>query len=364
MSDDPPRRRRDPHAERRAEGRKRIDRSGNPATPAVVTGPAQPAPQEIHRIEDPSSLILAMPDLEAGRLSEQDHDLLGAAQQLAGAVGGATLAITFETPRDDLGRAGVDRHIGFRGEAYEGYSPEARVAALAAVARTLAPRHLLFPDAAQGGDLGRRLAARLDEPAAASVWRLSDERATCRADGGGQDLVMPRPRILLLAAAASEPYDGPPREARPLPAPTCQAGPRIRDLGRVAVDPQAIALEETPFILAAGDGLTDWPLFHELASALGATEAGSRVVVDKGHLPRDRQIGASGRHGAARCYLALGISGAPQHLDGIIRCEKVIAINADPACAMLKRADLAVVGDLKEILPRLLRIVKERRRNV
>ena len=123
-------------------------------------------------------------------------------------------------------------------------------------------------------------------------------------------------------------------------------------------------MDEAPFIVAAGNGLANWQDYHELARALGAAEGGSRVVVDKGLLPRARQVGASGTRVTARCYLALGISGAPQHLEGITRCDKVISVNRDRACPMVKRADFAVVGDLEDILPALLDLARERRRNV
>ncbi len=409
MSDDPPRRpdsrrqapRRDPRAERAARrgrkpaaiadqdqepptasGRKRKDpralrvgegpggrkrRYRGPAPEAAASAPGvetAPGPKVVI-IEEPAYLILAAPDLEAGRLSDHDRDSLGAARTLADAGGGAVLAVTFEACRDDLGAAGADRVMALRGEVYEGYSPEARVAALQAVTTACQPRHLVFPDSLDGGDLGRRLAARLGAAAAGAVWRLDGARALCRADGGRKDLARPTPRVLLIAPEALPPHAGDPREARPVEAPVVTAAAvGIEDLGPVVVDPQAIALEEAPLVLAAGNGLTDWPLFHELAAALGAAEAGSRVVVDKGLVPRDRQVGASGRRSQARCYLALGISGAPQHLEGITRCERVVAINSDPACAMMARADLAVLGNLDEILPALLRLARERRRNV
>ncbi len=88
---------------------------------------------------------------------------------------------------------------------------------------------------------------------------------------------------------------------------------------------------------------------------LGATRAGSRVVCDEGHLPRDRQVGASGSVVTARCYLAFGISGAPQHLQGITGVSHVVAINTDLHAEMIKRADLAIIADAQEVMPALIR---------
>ena len=87
---------------------------------------------------------------------------------------------------------------------------------------------------------------------------------------------------------------------------------------------------------------------------LGATEGASRVAVDDGFMARDRQVGATGTWVSARVYVAVGISGAIQHLQGIQSCDKVVAINLNPGCDMVKRADLSVIGDAGEILAALV----------
>jgi electron transfer flavoprotein alpha subunit len=137
--------------------------------------------------------------------------------------------------------------------------------------------------------------------------------------------------------------------------------PRIEDLGAVAVDPASIPMAEAEFILSGGNGVKDWALFHRAAVALGATEGASRVAVDDGFMSRDRQVGASGIWVTARVYLAVGISGAIQHLQGIGACDKVIAINLDPGCDMIKRADLSVIGDSAAILQALIERVAAHR---
>jgi len=137
--------------------------------------------------------------------------------------------------------------------------------------------------------------------------------------------------------------------------------PRIEDLGPVAVDPAQIPMAEAEFILSGGNGVRDWDLFHRAAAALGATEGASRVAVDDGHMPRNRQVGATGTWVTARVYLAVGISGAIQHLQGIGACDKVVAVNMDPGCDMIKRADLSVIGDSTAILQALIRLAEEYR---
>ncbi|MCS9374591.1 electron transfer flavoprotein subunit alpha/FixB family protein, partial [Pseudomonas aeruginosa] len=137
--------------------------------------------------------------------------------------------------------------------------------------------------------------------------------------------------------------------------------PRIEDLGPVAVDPARIPMAEAEFILSGGNGVQDWTLFHQAAAVLGATEGASRVAVDDGHMPRNRQVGATGTWVTARVYLAVGISGAIQHLQGIGACDKVVAVNRDAGCDMIKRADLSVIGDSTEILRALIRLAETHR---
>ena len=127
----------------------------------------------------------------------------------------------------------------------------------------------------------------------------------------------------------------------------------IDDLGLESRAADEIALEEAPFILAAGAGLKDWEAFASVARRLNATRAGTRVVCDQALMPRDRQVGASGRIVDAECYVALGISGAVQHLQGIESCDRVVAVNTDAAAPIMKRADLAIIGDANAILAAL-----------
>lgn len=376
MTEDSKRQRRDPRAERAARkaplaeatpaSRPRVDpRAARAARRGETSAPeTESTGVTVTIVADPAYLILALPDLENGRLSSHDRDLLGAARALADAGGGAVLAAIFEEPREDLGLAGIDRVVRFVTEATEGYAPEARSAAVVALAETLGAKHLLFPDRpAPGGDLGRRVAARLGERAATGVWRFDGNRVTRRALGGSRDVTLEGPRVILLSAEAADPVEGVRHEARAIDPVGFEAAAHLEDRGIIPADPETVPLAEAEFIVSAGNGVTDWDGFQALAKQLGATVGGSRVAVDHGDLPRDRQVGISGTLVTARCYLALGISGAPQHLQGIAKCDRVVAVNSDPECDMAKRADLAVVGDVQAVVPALTRLARERRRN-
>lgn len=353
----------------------RIDRSVPPqairpafaAAPQVRAVEAAPKLREV-AIPQPAFLIGVVPDLEDGKLTRQDLDLIGAGRVLADAQGesgrGAVLLIDFGVAdAETLRTAGVDRVLSFRGEAYDGFAPDARAAAVWEVIDTLKLRHVLFQDTpTAGGDLGRRVAARLGELPASHVQKLSTEQVASRGDGGRHDFLRQPPRVLLVDEDVAEPVHGAIHEAQRLPDLELSPVNRVRDQGLAAVDPNAVPLKEADFIVSAGNGVTNWNDFHLVAQRLGAAEGGSRVVCDAGFLPRGRQVGASGTLVEPRCYVAFGIAGAPQHLQGITRCERVVAINTDLHAEMIKRADLAIVADAQKVMPALSQLM-ERVRN-
>lgn len=364
-----PRARRDPRAVRASAavvgGRLRIDR----ARPLHLVGAGQVRTEgasantgaRVVRIPEPVCWVLAVPEQTGGRLTAHDRDALGAARRLADAQGGAVVALVAAASAE-LSAAGADRVMHLPQVRDGEYAPEERAAAVLAAVRALDARHLVLPDVPHGGgDLGRRVAAALGEMPAASVVALDAGSLTSRGDGGRSDYRRAPPRVVLVAPEAAEPVSGARHEALPLDAPPYRrVDARVEDLGLVDIDPASVALAEAGLILSAGAGVTDWESFHALAAALGATEGASRVVCDAGTLPHDRQVGASGTLVAARGYIALGISGAPQHLEGIKRCEYVIAVNTDPHAEIVKRADLAVIGDVQLIMPALLRELEGR----
>ncbi|MEL7966185.1 electron transfer flavoprotein subunit alpha/FixB family protein [Halomonas sp. FeN2] len=357
-------------------GVKRIDRSGlQQGGQATAATTAARDSRRTVTIDQPAFLVAVVPDLTGGRLSGHDKDLLGLARRVADADAeqpGAVVAILFgEHKEEALGEAGIDRVVHLDDEFYAGFAPEARLAALSAVEREMTPRFWLLPDSPLGGaDLGRRLALRLGERAATGVWQVEADneaslgwRCTARGGAGSLDIQRPLPRVALALAECAEPVDETRHAAEHLTLtasiPTTLS--RIEDLGQVAVDPAGVALAEAEFILSGGNGVKQWDAFHHAAKVLGATEGASRVAVDDGFMARDRQVGATGTWVTARVYMAVGISGAIQHLQGIQRCDKVVAINLDPGCDIIKRADLAVIGDSTQILAALVAMVEQQR---
>jgi electron transfer flavoprotein alpha subunit len=169
------------------------------------------------------------------------------------------------------------------------------------------------------------------------------------------------PDIVLLAKDCVDsklPFTGlAKREAAPQASVNTSAA--CQDLGVQTIAATDIALEEADRIVSAGNGVQHVDTLETLAQTLDAAVGASRVAVDDGKFPRSKQIGATGKTVTASTYIAIGISGAVQHLQGIKACRHVIAINRDASAPMVARANLSVIGDAEEVMQGLIRLVEE-----
>lgn len=362
------RHRRDPRAEtlsQRVSGaaRLRLDRSQAGVAraaeaPAAFTTPAAKAPPKPVIVENPEFLVLLAPDMAGGRLGEHDRQLFGAAHALAGKAG-AVVALV-EAGADEFGPAGADRVALASSPA--GYDPQARANTIAAAMRALDPRHVLFPETPEGGDLARRVAVLTGERLFTDVEQVTAAAIARPARGRRIEQRAAPTRLITLAPDSAPAYAGAPREARHEPveiAPEAAAtAGGVLSAERIPADPATVPLGLADFVTSAGNGVTDLDTFRKLVAALGATPGASRVLCDAGLMPRDSQVGASGTVLAATCYFALGIAGAPQHLQGVADCEHIIAVNTDLHAAMVARAGLAIIQDAQAVMPALLEALK------
>ena len=254
------------------------------------------------------------------------------------------------------------------------YTPDGYVAALKQVVERLDPKLMIFSHTYQVRDFAPRLAAALGKT-------FVTDCVAYRVDGS--DVVFTRqifqgkintdvrvsaaPPIFASFQAGS--YRADKAEVGAAPAATT---PLEIDLGDTVIRSrpeekfqeakQAVDLTQAPLIVAVGRGIKSQEniaIVEELAKALGAEIAASRPICDNEWLPMDRQIGSSGQTVAPKLYLAVGISGAIQHVVGMKNSQTIVAINKDPEAPIFDIADYGVVGDLFELVPAITAEVKK-----
>jgi electron transfer flavoprotein alpha subunit len=232
----------------------------------------------------------------------------------------------------------------------------------AALAPVLTSYHaVLLPASADGRDLAPRLAAAMDRPLLAGATEYRDDEVRLPRHGG---LLMDHVRADGPVVVTLQPGvrgTEPRRHDRPGPEPVrIRPGPR-HDAIVLEVsppDPGTMDLAESKRIMAGGAGLrgpADFRLLGRVASVLGASMGATRVVADLGWVAHERYIGTTGVAVDPDLYVALGISGAIQHVTGLGAPRHVVAVNTDPSCPMMAMADLALVTDAPALLEELAR---------
>jgi electron transfer flavoprotein alpha subunit len=346
-------------------GLKRIvlgESAGNGADRAgpLHVPPGKQAPRPLRLTDVPEAFILVAAHSDRGALDDHTHQVIAAAALLAGAetavAATAVVALIFGDLAEDLAPFGADMVATVPACGDGAWLPELELACLNDIIARYRPAHILMPDNAHGdGDLGRRLAAGFDGDFAAHVVELSPAGVAVYWQGGRLMARRGLPRVMLLDPGTTDPslpFRGAAEHLDDV-MPSVQPN-AYQDLGLQEIEASQLPLEEADFIVSAGNGITDIPTFKAVAKIFGAAIGASRVAVDAGKFPREAQIGATGKTVSASVYMAIGISGAVQHLQGIRACRHVIAINADASAPITKRADLTLVDDAGEIMRHLL----------
>ena len=310
--------------------------------------------------------VLVIAHSDRGMLDDHAKQTLAAAAILAEA-NTAVVALILGELRENLANAGADEVIVIAELDYQFFQPDVELECVKTIIDTIQPTRIFMPDNLIGdGDLGRRLIASQPEKSAAThVIEMNAEHIANYQIGGTSLAFSSLPKIILLApdtADARLPFTA---SALQLDSPLVNkkisnAEKSIyANLGMQTISAAQIALEEADFIVSAGNGVNNVPTLQTLASSLDAAIGASRVAVDDGKFTRDKQIGATGKTVTASTYLAIGISGAVQHLQGIKDCRHVIVINRDHSAPIVKRADLSVIGDAEEIMQQLIIAIAE-----
>ena len=303
--------------------------------------------------------LLVVAHSDRGGLDDHARQALAAAALIADAATQVALLVLGEL-KDDAAALGADKVVELPSFDRRTFAPEREVQAVAACVAQLAPVHVFMPDNATGdGDLGRRYAALAGASIATHVVQIDAKQVSTYAQAKKAYAMRALPDVILLAAGAVDtrlPFIGAGErlELTAFAQTNDASNGAYRDLGIEEIDAAQVALEEADFIVSAGNGVTDVAAFEKLASTFGAAIGASRVAVDNGMFTRDKQIGATGRTVEASVYIAFGISGAVQHLQGIKDCRHVIAVNLDGSAPIVKRANLTIIGDTQATIASLI----------
>jgi electron transfer flavoprotein alpha subunit len=314
--------------------------------------------------------ILVIAEQRGGRLNRASWEVIAAAQQLA-----AGDPITVVLPGGDVSVAGEELSAAAVAEivllqhaALEPYTPDGIVQALDTFVRGAAPSLVLLPHTYQTRDFAPALAARLGRTLITDCVGVRDStggRAFTRPMFQGKLVadVIPlgeTPHLVSFQVGAYR-ADQAARGAAPVRVVEAAVDPsRIRQQPDAPFQEAkgAVDLSQAERIVAVGRGIKSQEniaLAEKLAAALGAELAASRPICDAGWLPMERQIGSSGQTVAPKLYVAVGISGAIQHVVGMKGARTIVAINKDADAPIFEVADYGIAGDLFDVLPALIK---------
>ncbi|MFN8586285.1 MAG: electron transfer flavoprotein subunit alpha/FixB family protein [Candidatus Eisenbacteria bacterium] len=319
--------------------------------------------------------ILVFIEQRDGQVRSVSREALGQASQLAASFGGPVVGVCCAAADPGLAALaeyGAEQVLFAQHEAFAAYDSAGYATAIAAAVAAVQPKVVLFAGSSMGRDLAPRVAAKVNAGLATDCTALA-------VDGG--KLVATRP---VYAGKALQKVAFPGAVAiltlRPkaFAAPEAQAGksaavsalaftwdanaPRAKVTGVSAAAGGKVDLTEAEKIVAGGRGLKGpehFAMLDELASALGASVGASRAVVDAGWRGHGEQVGQTGKTVSPKLYVAVGISGAIQHLAGMSSSRCIVAINKDPEAPIFKVADYGIVGDLFEVVPALTAAIKQ-----
>ncbi|MFQ5657750.1 MAG: electron transfer flavoprotein subunit alpha/FixB family protein [Candidatus Methylomirabilales bacterium] len=319
--------------------------------------------------------ILVFAKVENGVPSRSTLELLGAAQRLAGGLQ-EPVAATLLGPGDasPLYAYGAETIYRVDNPLLKEYQADSYLLALERIAETAEPRLVLLSGDSLGRDLAARLAFRLQAGIVTEVMDLDVQaldkslRFIRQAYGGKAHAAIVPTAFPVVATLKTRTFDPAPRgedrqgtEAR-VEVSLDAVHTRTRLVERVEAESTGVKLEDAPVVVSGGRGLGGPEGFDplvELARILKGSVGASRAATDAGWVPSSMQVGQTGKTVSPDLYIAIGISGATQHVAGISGAKTIVAINSDPEASIFKVAHLGIVGDHKAILPPLIARCRE-----
>jgi len=318
-----------------------------------------------------SGICVVLEDRD-GRIGRASWEALSAGQRLAELTGkplnAVVLGASTEAQAAEAAAKSVAKVARIEHPLLERYTADGYTIALDQFIRAEQPNHVVFPHTYQVRDFAPALAARMNEVLISDVTAIGEGpvftrqllqgrfTGNYRHQGGGPCLISIQAgafRAEGVVAGAAEVT----RFEAQIEAGAIRTKPGEPFRGAA----QTVDLASAPMIVSVGRGIKEadnLQLVKDLADALGAEIAASRPICDNGWLPMERQVGSSGQTVAPKLYLAVGISGAIQHLVGMKGSQCIVAINKDPEAPIFEVADYGIVGDLFEVVPALTEAIK------
>jgi len=318
--------------------------------------------------------ILCYAPVAGDRIARSGEEVLAAGRAAAGAAGGPVVAALVGArvagAAAAAGRHGASRVLLAEDALLETYQADLYLTALQAIVQAVSPRLLLFPSDSQGRELAPRLAHRLGAAliAEAQGFGTRDGRLafTCQAYGGkavATLVAQTEPVVATVRPKAFSPAEAPAAgEPTPVPVTLSSQEARTRLLRKVQEEGGGADLEVAKVVIGGGRGLGGaeaFRLLEELAKALRGAVGASRAATDAGWVPTSWQIGQTGRSISPDLYIAVGISGATQHIAGVASAKTIVAVNRDAEAPIFKVAQLGIVDDYRAIIPRLTTKIRE-----
>lgn len=322
------------------------------------------------------SNVLVVMEQRGGAWNRMSWETLAAGQELAGLLGGTCTAAVVGAGvtglAQELAAKNLAKVYAVESDLLADYTPDAYAAAVEGLIRTANPTVVLLPHTYQVRDFAPKVATRFSQLLVSDVikFRVEDGAITfvrLLFQGKLNGDVQPAGAGPYFASIQAGAYRADQVAAGSAPIETISASVSA---GQIRTKPQpafresarAVDLTAAELIVSVGRGIKEKENIHvveELAQALGAELAASRPICDNGWLPMERQVGSSGQTVAPKLYLAVGISGAIQHLVGMKGAKTIVAINKDANAPIFEVADIGVVGDLFEVVPALIEEIRK-----
>ena len=317
-----------------------------------------------------SNDILILAEHLNGKLSDITFEMTGRAKQLAAAWHGKTQVVLLGSGIQSVGEAiGADAVLYVDGPALASFNPEAYARVLTALIKERSPRLVMIGNTSMGMDLAAGLSVTTGLPLIAYVNGLAAEDGTLVATSqiyGGKIQAEAVPDgqaciVSCLAGAFSADAGKGSTSVEQIASPAALDDLKVKFVRLIEPERGDVDITQQPILVSIGRGIggqENIELAQELADALGTTVSSSRPITDAGWLPKTRQVGKSGLTVKPKVYLALGISGAPEHLEGMRGAETIVAVNVDPKAPIFDVAHFGATCDILDLMPALTERVK------